>query len=131
MFDQQDSIRWIDPPGAACSSTSLLDGLRGVAVVVVLFFFHCAPPPPATLGVDLFFVLSGFLITSLLVREAEQTGRVSLRAFWARRARRLLPALLVLVFAVVLAGPFLLPEPDPGAFAPTRSPRSPTGRTGG
>lgn len=55
------------------------------------------------LGVDVFFVLSGFLITSLLLDEHARTGRIALRDFWIRRARRLLPALLVVVLAVVAA----------------------------
>ncbi|MEV4512601.1 acyltransferase family protein [Dactylosporangium sp. NPDC049525] len=94
-----------------------LDGLRAVALCGVLLA-HGMPAwlPGGFLGVDLFFVLSGFLITALLLREAEQTGGVSLRGFWARRVRRLLPALILLVVAVVLAGPYLLPEQDPGAL---------------
>jgi peptidoglycan/LPS O-acetylase OafA/YrhL len=80
-----------------------LDGLRGVAVLaVVLFHFSPEIMPAGFLGVDVFFVLSGYLITSLLVREVEGTAHVALWAFWARRARRLLPALLLLV--VVVAG---------------------------
>ena len=69
-----------------------LDGLRGLAVAAVLLF-HAGHLTGGYLGVDLFFVLSGFLITSLLLAETARTGRVSLSAFWARRARRLLPAL--------------------------------------
>jgi len=59
--------------------------------------------------VDAFFVLSGFLITSLLVREWESSGTIALRAFWARRARRLLPALFALVVVVVSVAPFAMP----------------------
>ncbi|MDG6105785.1 acyltransferase family protein [Dactylosporangium aurantiacum] len=94
-----------------------LDGLRAVALTGVLLV-HGMPAwlPGGFLGVDLFFVLSGFLITSLLLREAELTGRIPLRGFWARRMRRLLPALVVLVCAVVAAGPYLLPEQEPGAL---------------
>ncbi|MEV0136254.1 acyltransferase family protein [Dactylosporangium sp. NPDC050688] len=94
-----------------------LDGLRAVALAGVLLV-HGMPAwlPGGFLGVDLFFVLSGFLITSLLLREAEQSGRISLRGFWARRVRRLLPALVVLVCATVAAGPYLLPGQDPGAL---------------
>lgn len=78
-----------------------LDGLRGVAVLaVVLFHFSPEIAPGGFLGVDIFFVLSGFLITSLLVNELERSRRISLRQFWIRRARRLLPALF-LVLAVV------------------------------
>lgn len=62
------------------------------------------------LGVDVFFVLSGFLITSLLLDEHVRTGRIRLRDFWIRRARRLLPALLVMVLAVVAARGFFSTE---------------------
>ena len=80
-----------------------LDGLRGLAVAAVVLF-HLDPRwlPGGFLGVDMFFVLSGFLITTLLVREYRWTGGIDLRAFWVRRARRLLPALLVLVPATTL-----------------------------
>src|SRR6185295_9811693 len=73
-----------------------LDGLRGLAVAIVVAF-HLGHLQGGFLGVDLFFVLSGFLITSLLVAGARAEGRVNLGAFWARRARRLLPAMLVVV----------------------------------
>ena len=78
-----------------------LDGLRGVAVlVVVLYHFSPGAAPGGFFGVDIFFVLSGFLITGLLVTEWNKVGRISLPTFWIRRARRLLPALF-LVLAVV------------------------------
>ncbi|QJW36422.1 acyltransferase family protein [Cellulosimicrobium protaetiae] len=75
-----------------------LDGLRALAVVVVVAF-HLAPAtfPGGYVGVDVFFVLSGFLITTLLVREHRDRHHVGLRSFWARRARRLLPALVLVV----------------------------------
>jgi peptidoglycan/LPS O-acetylase OafA/YrhL len=82
-----------------------LDGLRGVAVLAVLTY-HGSPwfCPAGWIGVDVFFVLSGFLITTLLVAERSRTGRVALRAFYGRRARRLLPAMLVAVaFGVLVA----------------------------
>lgn len=80
-----------------------LDGLRGFAVVIVVLS-HFLPGSAAGgfLGVDLFFVLSGFLITSLLVSERESTDTVSLRNFWIRRARRLFPALLAVVATVLV-----------------------------
>ncbi len=78
-----------------------LDGLRGVAVLaVILYHFSPGNAPGGFLGVDVFFVLSGFLITSLLVNEWESNQRISLRHFWVRRARRLLPALIVVLAAV-------------------------------
>ncbi|MFE2870518.1 acyltransferase family protein [Embleya sp. NPDC059259] len=74
-----------------------LDGLRGVAVAAVLLF-HAGNFGGGFLGVDLFFVLSGFLITGLLLKEAAAgNGRINLIAFWGRRARRLLPALAAMV----------------------------------
>ena len=75
-----------------------LDGLRALAIVAVLVF-HLDPSwlPGGFLGVDVFFVVSGFLITTLLVRERATTGAIDLPGFWARRARRLLPALLLCV----------------------------------
>jgi peptidoglycan/LPS O-acetylase OafA/YrhL len=88
-------------PGPRLPHVPALDGLRGVAVVGVLAF-HLGHLRGGFLGVDLFFVLSGFLITSLLLVEREGSGRIDLRAFWARRARRLLPALFVLLAAVAL-----------------------------
>ena len=78
-----------------------LDGLRGLAVLAVVVF-HLDRLRGGFLGVDLFFALSGFLITSLLVVERRNRGAVDLGAFWIRRARRLLPALLVLLAGVAV-----------------------------
>jgi peptidoglycan/LPS O-acetylase OafA/YrhL len=85
-----------------------LDGLRGVAILAV-FTHHLSHRllPGGFLGVDLFFVLSGFLITYLLVGEWEQAGRISLRNFYARRALRLLPALFLWCAAFVAVAPLL------------------------
>ncbi|MGN6872590.1 MAG: DUF459 domain-containing protein [Solirubrobacteraceae bacterium] len=75
-----------------------LDGLRGVAVLaVVLYHGGVSWVPGGFLGVEVFFVLSGFLITSLLVAEWQRSSTIALGAFWIRRARRLLPALFCLV----------------------------------
>ena len=79
-----------------------LDGLRGLAVIGVLLFHANARLRGGYLGVDLFFVLSGFLITSILVAEHRATGRIDLKTFWVRRARRLMPALLSLIPAIAL-----------------------------
>jgi peptidoglycan/LPS O-acetylase OafA/YrhL len=75
-----------------------LDGLRGVAVLLVIAY-HASHDLPAggVVGVTAFFVLSGFLITSLLLEERERTGTVSLRGFYVRRARRLFPALAMML----------------------------------
>lgn len=73
-----------------------LDGVRGVSVLAVMMF-HLYPKTGGWLGVDVFFVLSGFLITSLLVNEWDATRAISLPAFFARRARRILPALVTAI----------------------------------
>jgi peptidoglycan/LPS O-acetylase OafA/YrhL len=89
-----------------------LDGLRAFAVAAVVLF-HCGVNgvTGGFLGVDTFFVLSGFLITSLLLTEHLRTGRIKLATFWTRRARRLLPALLAMVTATAVVAHFRL---DPG-----------------
>ncbi len=93
-----------------------LEGLRAVAVGLVLAY-HAGIPKlhGGYVGVDVFFVLSGFLITGLIVRELRATGRLDLPRFYARRARRLLPAAAValvgtLVLSVVLLPPLRLPD---------------------
>ena len=80
-----------------------LDGIRAFAVLAVLAYHGGqAWAAGGYLGVDAFFVLSGFLITSLLLTERRQSGAIDLRAFWMRRARRLLPALFLVLGAVVV-----------------------------
>jgi peptidoglycan/LPS O-acetylase OafA/YrhL len=79
-----------------------LDGVRGIAIALVVGFHAFGWPPGGTLGVDLFFVLSGFLITTLLLEEYGSTQAVGIRAFYLRRARRLLPALFVMLAPFVL-----------------------------
>ena len=87
-----------------------LEGFRAVAVVLVLLFHASVPGfSGGYVGVDVFFVLSGFLITGLLLRELQATGRVSLAAFYARRARRLLPAAAVVLAATAVASAVILP----------------------
>ena len=87
-----------------------IQALRALAVALVLVY-HLWPAvlPGGFVGVDVFFAISGFLITSLLLREAERAGSVSLRAFWARRARRILPAALLTVLVCALATIALVP----------------------
>ncbi len=81
-----------------------LDGLRAIAVVTVMVF-HFSPDalPGGFVGVDVFYVLSGYLITRLLADELDRTGRVAFAAFSARRVRRLLPAALAVIAAVTVA----------------------------
>jgi peptidoglycan/LPS O-acetylase OafA/YrhL/lysophospholipase L1-like esterase len=80
-----------------------LDGLRALAVIAVLLYHaDLGWIPGGFLGVEVFFVISGYLITLLLVSEHEQNGRISLRTFWFRRARRLLPAAYTLLLVVSL-----------------------------
>ncbi len=97
-------------PGTSLPHVLGLDGLRGIAILAVLLFHGGVPwATGGFLGVEAFFVLSGFLITSLLVAEQGATGTIRLGKFWARRARRLLPALICMVAVVgvyyALAGP--------------------------
>ncbi len=83
-----------------------LDGARGAAVIAVLLF-HGGVLKGGYLGVDLFFVLSGYLITSLLLAETARSGTIGLGGFWARRARRLLPALFLMLVAVCAYAVFI------------------------
>lgn len=89
-----------------------IDGLRALAVIpVVLFHFGFDAFSGGFVGVDVFFVISGFLITSILLREIS-TGRFSFIDFWARRARRIIPALSVVVLATLAMGWLLLGAKD-------------------
>ncbi len=95
-----------------------LDGLRALAVLGVMLYHGGAPVAGGGfLGVDVFFVLSGFLITSLLLGEWARTVTVKLGQFWARRARRLLPALLVMLVGVAIIVKIFS---GPGQFAGLR-----------
>ncbi len=86
-----------------------LEGLRAIAVTLVLLY-HAAVPGfgGGYVGVDVFFVLSGFLISGLLLRELDTTGRISLPAFYARRLRRLLPAVALLIVVTVVVSVVVL-----------------------
>jgi peptidoglycan/LPS O-acetylase OafA/YrhL len=97
------------PQNAHRERNKPLDGLRAIAVIAVVAY-HLAPGalPGGFLGVDLFFVLSGYLITGLAVDELRSSGRLDLGSFWLRRLRRIVPALIPVVllsFALVLLFP--------------------------
>jgi peptidoglycan/LPS O-acetylase OafA/YrhL len=94
-----------------------VEGLRGVAILLVLLFHAALPIPGGFVGVDVFLVISGFLITGLLLRELETSGRIELLAFYGRRMRRLLPAAAVVIAAVMPLAFVALPPLDrPGAM---------------
>ncbi|MEI8336204.1 MAG: acyltransferase [Actinomycetes bacterium] len=95
-----------EAPLAERRHITALDGARGAAVIAVLLF-HGGVLKGGYLGVDLFFVLSGYLITSLLLAETARSGTIGLGGFWARRARRLLPALFLMLVAVCAYAVFI------------------------
>ena len=98
------------PPPGALTYNPALDGLRGVAIVLVILSHAHAPLfEGAFYGVDLFFVLSGYLITSLLLQELGGTGRIQYWRFYRRRFYRLMPALLFFLAAYCLLAPRLWP----------------------
>lgn len=88
-----------------------LQGLRAVAVLAVIAYHFGIPGVPGGfVGVDIFFVLSGFFITRLLIRDIEQNGRIRLGNFWANRVKRLLPNGLIVILSVLVASTLLLPS---------------------
>jgi peptidoglycan/LPS O-acetylase OafA/YrhL/CubicO group peptidase (beta-lactamase class C family) len=100
--------------GSQQNATSLaylpgLDGLRALAVIAVMLYHAGYQVAGGYLGVESFFVLSGFLITALLVAEWQQHGQIHITRFWLRRARRLLPALFVMLAGTLLISAILLP----------------------
>lgn len=92
-----------------------LDGLRALSVIAVIAYHaRLSWIPGGFIGVEVFFVVSGYLITTLLIEERMRTGSVSLKQFWIRRARRLLPALFAMLSVSAIAVAFFAPE-----FAPS------------
>jgi peptidoglycan/LPS O-acetylase OafA/YrhL len=99
-----DKMPWhVGPNSGRMGYQPGLDGIRAVAVLGVLFY-HAGFEwfPGGFLGVDVFFVLSGFLITSIILEEYDRTGRIDFKQFYLRRARRLLPALFLMLAVVGL-----------------------------
>ena len=91
-----------------------LDGLRALSVIAVILY-HAGIDwiPGGFIGVEVFFVVSGFLITSLMIDEQHVSGTVSLKQFWIRRARRLLPALFTMLIASLVAVTFFAKDSAP------------------
>ena len=106
-----DSLR--AEPSAPFAHQPALDGIRALAVLAVMFFHGGVSWAHAGfLGVDVFLVLSGFLITLLLFREISATHRIDVKAFWLRRARRLIPALVLVLIAVGIFGAFIAADDE-------------------
>jgi peptidoglycan/LPS O-acetylase OafA/YrhL len=112
MIDLPDTSGY---PHATRSATGTqrvvaFDGFRGIGLLLIMgFHFGVAGMPGGFVGVDAFYVLSGYLITGLLLGEWARAARIKLGAFWLRRARRLLPALLVVLIVVTLVVRFAYP----------------------
>ena len=85
-----------------------IQGLRALAALLVTIF-HAKMMPGGFIGVDIFYVISGYLITGLILREIEKTGRLDLNAFYQRRIKRLLPTSVFVLFVTALIGFFVLP----------------------
>jgi hypothetical protein len=85
-----------------------IQGLRALAAILVTFF-HARLVPGGFIGVDIFYVISGYLITGLILREIEKTGQLDLRSFYQRRIKRLLPTSVFVLFITAILGWLLLP----------------------
>jgi peptidoglycan/LPS O-acetylase OafA/YrhL len=94
------------------NSQGEIDGLRVLAVMGVLLFHAPLGLPGGFVGVDVFFVISGYLITSLMLKDSEAIGGFSILGFWERRIRRILPSLLVVVVGTAVGGWFILLPTD-------------------
>ena len=110
------------PAGSETRYVPGLDGVRAIAVAAVVGYHLGAPwLPGGLLGVGVFFTLSGYLITTILITAWDRSGNLDLRQFWLRRARRLLPALIMVLVVVLVATPVLdndvLPERGVEALA--------------
>lgn len=113
MHDQNPSAAGKGPPAPAFALpyNPALDGLRAVAILLVILSHAHAPLfDGAFYGVDLFFVLSGYLITTLLLQELQQSGRLDYWRFYRRRLWRLMPALALFLLAYCVFAPLLWPD---------------------
>src|SRR5829696_7610162 len=108
--DHRATVAPATASAAAAGVRPEIQALRALAVgLVVIYHLWPAAVPGGFIGVDVFFAISGFLITSMLLRELDREGTIRLAAFWARRARRLLPAALVTLLACAVATIALVP----------------------
>ena len=108
---QETRILLTEERGVQLRHQPALDGLRGIALLIIVAYHDgYGWAKGGFLSLDAFFVLSGFLITSLLLREWQQSHAIDVLAFWARRARRLLPALLVMLGVVAVYSYFAVPD---------------------
>jgi peptidoglycan/LPS O-acetylase OafA/YrhL len=99
------------PAGSEMKYLPGLDGVRAIAVAAIVGYHLGAPwLPGGLLGVGVFFTLSGYLITTILLTTRDRRGDLDLRNFWLRRARRLLPALIMVLIVVLVATPVLDPD---------------------
>ena len=110
------------PAGSETRYLPGLDGMRAIAVAAIVGYHLGAPwLPGGLLGAGVFFTLSGYLITTILITAWDHRGDLDLRHFWLRRARRLLPALIMMLIVVLVATPvldhYVLPERGPEALA--------------
>jgi peptidoglycan/LPS O-acetylase OafA/YrhL len=98
------------PPARRIAYQPALDGLRALAILTIMLYHgQVSWPRGGYLSVDLFFVLSGYLITTLLLEEWDRRGAISLKRFWSGRARRLLPALFLMLAGVAAYAALLAP----------------------
>ncbi len=113
----RSSVPWNLDKGRRSGEMGYLPGLDGIRALAVLgvMLYHADLPwmPGGFLGVDVFFVLSGFLITSLILEEFDRRGKIDFKAFYIRRARRLLPALLLMLAVVGVAAAFFYRDAAP------------------
>lgn len=105
----RESVVTAAPLAATSNRRPDIQGLRAVAVGLVMVYHAGIPLPGGFIGVDVFFVVSGFVITALLMREYERAGGISFVRFYTRRVRRLLPALAVMTSVTVVAAWAILP----------------------
>lgn len=101
QFDNSPSLPAPLVAGLQRSHLPSLDGIRAIAVFLVVFYHLGVPGIPGGMGVLIFFVLSGFLITWLLLKEEERFGHISLKLFYARRTLRIFPAFYVYWFLII------------------------------